>query len=1117
MALLLLFGAFAFARINTQFFPTVERPNVTIAVSWPGASAEDIETNILAIVEPEVRFINGVDEIVSYAREGSGTVVLEFEEGSDMQKAVSDVETAVKAIGNLPEDAEAPVVSRSQWFDGVAKISVGGDMPEETLRTWAKRIRDDLVQRGIDKIEFTGLRDREMTVEIPERELRRLGMTVADVSRAVSANSLDLPSGNIGGGIDRQVRALSDVDSPSTLRALEVKSFPTGEIITLNDIAKVGEGFDEDTVQGFSNGKRAIELYVQRSATADTLTTARILNDYLTEIRPLLPQAVELQMYEVSADRLAERILLLVKNGLGGLVLVVGILFLFLNFRIAFWVATGIPVAILATIGLMYMTDQTINMFSLFGLIMMTGIIVDDAIVVGEHTDTRLRLGDDPVTAAENGVGMMLVPVLAAMTTTIAAFGPITLITGVIGQIMFVLPLVVISVITASLIECFFILPGHLAHSLANRNGRGNWSFARQMVIALLIAAFLIGALDRFSGEGLPEPVAGAYAVLGAWKSGYPTWLFSLLVAVLSLAIAFFVEGFIGLLRRKGGASLDVDPAERGISEKDEGKFRHAFDRTFGAFRDGPFRWFVRLSFNWRYVTIAIAVGLVVVIAAGLIRSKRVEFVFFPSPEAENIRGYLTLNAGTPEADAFAAIKTIENALREAEREIGNGEHLVNAVFVKYGQSGRNQGDNLAELRVELTSSEVRMIRTPEIVRAWREAVPDIPDVRRFAITEVRGGPPGRDIEIQLQGASANVLKQAAGEVSDLLSGISGVSGVGDDLPYGKPELRMELLPRGAALGFSIEDVGRQVRNAFEGAIPRRFAVGDDEVAIRITQKMRDEGSASLRNFELRSPRGDFVPLTEVVRLSESQGFAAIQRRDGKSTLAVSGDIDNTANTTDGVIEELRDGGELDRIALKHGISYEYGGRAEEQKTAFADLYVGTGVALSVIYIILAWVFGSYWRPIAIMLIIPFGIVGAVFGHWILGYQLTVLSLIGLLGLAGILVNDSIILVTRMDERLAAGQNLEEAATGASRDRLRAVLLTSLTTIGGLAPLMFERSLQAQFLLPMAITIVFGLALATLLVLFLVPALIGVGADIGRTLSAIYGQGWPEQPRKNLS
>ena len=331
------------------------------------------------------------------------------------------------------------------------------------------------------------------------------------------------------------------------------------------------------------------------------------------------------------------------------------------------------------------------------------------------------------------------------------------------------------------------------------------------------------------------------------------------------------------------------------------------------------------------------------------------------------------------------------------------------------------------------------------------------------------------------------------------------MSGVDDNLPYGKPELVVEMLPRGAALGFSADSIGRQLRNAFDGRIPFRFARGDDEVTVRVSQIARSGGTSALRNFELRSPSGEFVPLTEVARLTERQGFAYISRKDGKTEISVTGDIDNEVNTTDGVIEELEQRGAIADIAARYNVDYAFGGRSQEQRTAFADLRLGALVALSVIYIILAWVFASYWRPIAVMLIIPFGLVGAVLGHWLLGIQLTILSIIGLLGLAGILVNDSIILVSRLDERLKQGEDLEEAAIGASRDRLRAVLLTSLTTIGGLLPLLFERSLQAQFLLPMAVTIVFGLAMATLLVLFLVPSLVGIGNDIRTAFVSVFG------------
>lgn len=1104
MLLMILFGIYAIAKINTQFFPTVDRPTITVSIAWPGASAEDIEANVLAIVEPEVRFVDGVDKMASYAREGSASIVLEFDEGQDMQKALSEVETQVKAISELPEDSESPKVSRSQFFDGVAKIAISGPVSEEVLRTIAKKIRDDLVERGIDKVIFTGLRAEELQVDIAERDLRRLGLTVGDVSTVIAQSSRDLPSGNIEGVVEKQLRALADHDNASTLRSVEVRSLSSGEKVLLGDIADISSGFDSSEVIGLTEGDRSIELSIRRAPTADTLETARVLDEYIAEVKEQLPANVSLIQYEVSAERLAARIMLLVKNGLGGLILVVGILFLFLDFRVAFWVAAGIPVAMLATLGLMLASGQTINMITLFALIMMLGIIVDDAIVVGEHTYTRLQMGDDPQIAAENGIQMMILPVMAALTTTAAAFAPMLLITGTIGQIMGAMPYVVLAVILASLIECALILPGHLAHAMDGAGNRRKWSHWRQGAIALLIALAIAAIASRsFESDALSLSLPETFA---AWSTQLPGWLFALIVAALAVLAAAFIEGLLYLWRQRGANKEEQDFASG------SGWFRRHFEAGFAKFRDKPFNALVSLSYRWRYVTVALAIGIAIVVAAGLIRGGRVEFVFFPSPEAENIRGYVTFNAGTPEDDAIAALSQLETSLYKSAEQLGGKDELISAVFTKLGQLGRNRGDHLAEIRVQLTASEVRTVRTPDIVREWRKTAPKIPGVARFAIVEVRGGPPGRDIDVELQGGSAAILKAAASEVTDLLSSIAGVSGVSDNLPFGKPEIVMTLTPRGAALGFTIESVGRQVRNAFEGSIARRFAKGDEEITLRVSQKMRQSGSAALRNFELRSPTGEFVPLTEVVKLEQSQGFAVIQRSEGRSTISVSGDIDNDVNTTDGVIEQLTDAGELDEIANRFGITYRYGGRAEEQKDAFADLTTGTIVALAVIYIILAWVFGSYWLPIAIMLIIPFGIVGAVFGHWIMGYKLTILSVIGLLGLAGILVNDSIILVKRMIDRLKDGDNRQEAAIGASRDRLRAVLLTSLTTIGGLLPLLYETSLQAQFLLPMAITIVFGLALATLLVLFLVPSLIGIGDDVRLAVRVIFGSsdGKPE-------
>ena len=1114
MVLMILFGVFALARINTQFFPTIETSTVSVSIAWSGASAEDVERNILAVAEPGLRFIDGVKQVNSYAREGAASIRLDFEEGTDMQRAVADVEAAAKAIGNLPEGAEEPSVTTSQWFDRVASVSIGGDVPEAVVRDWAYRIRDDLIERGIDKVSFTGMRDPELRVSVPERELRRLDMTIADIARAIDNNSRDLPSGSLDGPVERQLRAVAEAESARALGAIEVRALPTGEKVRLGDIAAIEDDFEDGAVRGFSNRLPAIEIDVQTTASADTLTTNAILQDYVSEIRPQLPPGLEMQLYEVRAEALNERIMLLVKNGLTGLALVLIVLFAFLHVRIAVWVAAGIPVALLATIGLMFVFGQTINMMSLFALIMMLGVIVDDAIVVGEHTDTRLAMGDDPVTAAENGVGAMFTPVSAALATTVATFAPLLLIGDTIGQIVGVLPIVVMAVAIASIIECFFILPGHLSHALQGRGGP-RWSHWRVFIVAFIAVLFVAAFFSRAGGEGGAAASLPPLAGLEVWRQGVSPFLFGTAVAAIALMLAVIVEA--GLYALRGGAGT----RHSAIAASDvhgDGWFRRNFDTGFDRFRRGPFARLVRLAYDWRYVSIAIAIGLVMVFAWGLRAGGHVGFVFFPSPESENISGSVILHPGTPEAEAVEAVRAYEAALRRAEASLteANGEHLIEAVFVTLGSSGRARGDNLARIKVQLTISERRAIRTPDIVRAWRAEAPDLPQVRRFAVRQARGGPPGADIDVELRGPSIAVLKDAAIEVTQIVAAIPGVTGVEDDLPFGKPELVMTLTPRAAALGFTLDAVGTQVRNAIEGTVPRRFARGNDEVAIRVSQQTAGQGTAALRSMMLTAPSGNLVPLTEIVTLSEQQGFSAIQRKNGQTTISVTGEIDATINTTDGVVAQLVASGALDAVARKHGVEYGFGGRSQEQRDAFADLGLGTLVALSVIYVILAWVFGSYFRPLAVMLIIPFGVVGAVVGHWLMGYQLTMLSMIGLLGLSGILVNDSIILVSRLEERLRGGEDIGQACVNASCDRFRAVLLTSLTTIGGLIPLLFETSLQAQFLLPMAITMVFGLATATVLVLFLVPVFIGIGEDIRSTLVALYGDRAGRLPRPGI-
>ena len=1039
MAVMVLIGVFSIAKLNRQFFPDFELPSISVIVPWPGASAEDVETNILDTLEPELRFLDGIHEVTSIAREGSATIVLEFNSDADLQKAQSDVEQAIGQVVTLPEEAERPIVSRATIFDRVARIALSGPFSEQTLKKFAKQLRDGLLAAGIDRVTLDGARDEEIWVQVNESDLRRLDLTLDQISQRVRQSTQDLPAGRLEGDVEIQLRAKSDRKTPETIREIEIKSLETGEKVFLKNIATIETRFEREGNTAYNKGETAIELTVQRSLTGDTIEMMGIMQGYLEKTLPTLPRTLNVKVYDVRGKFVAQRLGILMKNGLQGLVLVLAMLFIFLNARIAFWTAVGIPVALLAALGVMLATGQSINMISMFALIMMLGIIVDDAIVVGEQAATLESKGYPSIEAAQQGAETMLPPVTAASLTTMAAFMPILFIGDRIGDIMVAIPLVVLSVIIASLIECFLILPGHLRH--------------------------------------------------GGKKAHAPSRL------------------------RKG------------------------FDAQFARFRDGPFRRMVSVAFAWRYTTVAVLVACFIV-AVGAMVGKRVVFQFFPSPESENISANVDFAAGMPRKDRQDALTQLTNALYAQEKVLLSAQkpkktnplsgklwsvlpepvtaffgsqqgdtsdaRLIDAAVSVIGRAGRSQGENLGEVSVQLTPSEERDVRTKNIIQSWRKALPKIAGVERVAIAGRRGGPPGRDVDVRLQNAPIEVLKRASEALKQALASVPGVSAISDDLPYGKQEYVFELTPRGQALGFTGASVGSQVRNAFEGAIGIRFARGEEEITVRIMRAQEHPGKQDLEQLYLISPSGTRVPLQEVVSTSERRTFSIVQRKDGVRTVAVTGDIDPEVNTVQDTIA-LLEKDVMPDLVRKYGIDYTYKGRADETQSSFRDLKQGAMIALCLIYITLAWVFGSYWKPFAVMLIIPFGFVGAVFGHYVMGYSLTIISMIGLLGLSGILVNDSIVLVSRIKERLETGEHLDAAVIGGAQDRFRAVLLTSLTTIGGLLPLLFETSRQAQFLIPMAVTLVFGLAAATILVLVLVPALVGIGGDIGRLARQLRG------------
>lgn len=1007
MAVMLLAGVVGLSRINTQFFPDFGIDIITVSVTWPGASAEDADLNIAEAVIPEVRFLDDVRAVRSTAREGGVTVTVEFEPGADMQQALSAVESAVSRLTTLPEDSEKPVIRRVVRYDTLSRVVIAGPYPESALKALARQMRDQLLDRGIDRVDLVGVRDDELWVELSEAALRRLDITPAEVAARIREHAIDLPLGEIEGANERQVRMLGQVDDALDLADIEVRSTEDGRRLVLSDIARVSERPEKGGVQLTYDGQPAVELHIQRATTADALEQADKVAAWLAEIRPTLPPNLQVVEFDVLSDMIRDRIRLLLENGAGGLVLVVVVLFVFLNGRVAFWVAVGIPTALMAAIGVMLLSGQTINMVSLFALILTLGIVVDDAIVVGEHAETQRRLGLDPRAAAERGAGRMIRPVLSSSLTTLAAFLPLFLISDIIGQIIIAIPLVVVAVILASLLECFYVLPGHL-----------------------------------------------------------------------------------------GGALVHDTYAE-------ESRFRHWFNRNFDRFRDGPVRRLVRVAVAWRYVTVALAVAAFV-ISIGVIAGGRVGFVFFDGPEADKVYANIAMVAGTPRADTEAQLAEAVDALYRAEAELAGDVRVVDVAIGYVGTSvggapgsAGSDGDEVAGLVVELVPSDTRNVRTQALIDAWTEAVRPLPGLERFSAKGAMGGPPGRDLDLRLYGDDPAALKAAALEIQSLVAGYPGISDLSDDLPHGKEETILDLTPRGEMMGFTTRSVGDQVRNALEGAIAVRFARGEDEVTIRVLADQAAGGIRDLHGFRLRGPGGAEVPLESVVDLRQRDSFARIQREDGRRQVAITAEINKDLTTSAEVEQALARDGLVD-IAQRHGITWRFAGKAEERERTFGDMKLGAMVGLGLIYIILAWVFASYSRPLVVMTIIPLAFVGAVAGHWLLGYNLTILTMVAMIGLSGVVINDSIILVGTIVERLDAGESLMDAAVHGTCDRLRAVILTSLTTIGGLTPLLFETSLQARFLIPMAVTIVFGLMVTTLLVLFVVPALLMIVEDLAR-------------------
>ncbi len=998
MLLAFVLGVIGITRMNVQFFPTFELDVISVRVVWTGASAEDVEVGITSPLEERLKTIDGLKRMSSTSAQGVASITLELHEGTDALLALDQARQRVDEFRNLPRDTEPPEVSRISRYEPIARLLVRGSSVEE-LRPWVRRFETELLAAGIDRVSITGLPEERIAIEVPSAALETLGLSLVQIGDRVGELARDVPAG-IAGEADgaREIRGLEQRRSAEAFASLPVISDPRG-VVRLGEIATLSREPRSGELALFERGDAVVELQLQRSESGHSLKAAKVLESWLDKTRPTLPPTIRLEVFDAQWQLIRERIELLVSNGLSGLLLVVATLYFFLPARVAFWVMIGVPTAFLATLGLMLVFGGTINMMSLFALIMALGIIVDDAIVVSEDADTHRRMGEGPAQAAAGGARRMFWPVVAASLTTVAAFIPLMLVGGVIGNILGDIPFVMIMVITASLLESFFILPAHLKQALAGEAGRHT------------------------------------------------------------------------------------------------SRLRQRLDASFEHFRDRRFRPLVERALAWRGTTVTLTLGLMI-LAVGLLAGGRIGFVFFPTPEGQVVFANATFVAGTPRAQTETFLQDLERALFEAEAELGGG--LVRTAVARLGGTiptgggSGARGDQLAAIMVELTPPDEREVRNERFLATWREKLGPVAGIEILTFTARQSGPPGRDLNVRLKGDDADALKAAAVELAETMKSIPGVSETEDDMPFGREQLVYSLTPAGEALGLTTESLGRQLRAAFDGSLAQLVQVGRDELEVRVLLPREERSRLDVFDrITVSLPDGSFAPLATVASWSSRRGFEALRHAEGRLAVEVSAAVDTAVNNANAIQAELaRDA--LPRLADKYGLEFSFEGRSADQRETMADMQAGLVLGLGLIYLVLVWSFSSWSWPLVVMSAIPLGLAGAIFGHWLLRIDLTILSMFGLFGLAGIVVNNSIILVSLFKELRHKGAALNEALVGAACGRLRAVLLTSLTTIGGLTPLLFEGSLQAQFLIPMATSIAFGLGFSAILVLFFVPALLSL-------------------------
>ena len=1014
MMMIFLIGGYIIAgKVTQEVFPEFSSDIISVAVPYPGASPEEVEQGIILSIEDNIRGLDGVKQVTSTAAEGYGVVYVELLKGIDPNKMLQDVKNEIDSITSFPEDSEKPKVSLIDIRKRVVSLVIFGNQTETALRNLAEEVRDDLLQgKDVTLVELGLARPLEISIEIPSKLLRSYNLTLEEVASKIRQTALELPAGEIktsSGQIllrtkERRNFGLEYLDIP-------IKSTNDGStIVRLKDIAVINDTFKDSDEEARLNGKRAIRVNVFRVGDESPQSVSKAVREYIAAKKNTLPDDIEMLVWDDTSVVYKDRVNLLLKNALMGLTLVLILLGLFLEPRLAFWVTLGIPISILGCFLFVPWTGATINMISLFAFIISLGIIVDDAVVMGENIYEKRQEGLPTLQAAIEGAREVATPVTFAVLTNIVAFMPLFFVPGVSGKFFRQIPAVVVGVFIVSLIESLFILPAHLSH-------------------------------HREPGK-IVKKISEPGKVFSKW-----------------------LEEFI---------------SNRYIP-------------------------FVVFTAKFRYLACSIAIAALL-IAVGIVKGGHLKFSFIPRIEADIITAQAILPVGTPIEESRYVEQQLIAASKKA-LELSEETKITKGVYSQIGRPlvgfgpapdiASGAGSHIIAVQLSLVPSNQRESTAGEVVQLWRQEIKPIIGLESLNFKYETGAREGQPIELQLTHRSKKMLESAASELADSLRSYSGVFDVDDSVKDGKKQLSLSMKPNAEALGVTSNSLARQVRAFFYGAEALRQQRGRNEVKIMVRLPENERNSLDIiENIVIQTPNKKEIPLKDAAEVKSGFSYTKIDRRDGRRIAPITADVDDKITNANKVVSDLLEK-EFPKLQKKYpGLEYLLGGEQQDQKDSIESLGVGFLLSSLAIFTLLAIPFKSYIQPIIVMTAIPFGFIGAVLGHFALGYGLSIISMFGLIALSGVVVNDSLVLVVTANRLREKGHAAYDAIIKAGRRRFRPIVLTSLTTFFGLAPMIFETSVQARFLIPMAISLGFGILFATIIILGLVPAIYLIVEDI---------------------